>query len=150
MTARFIYLLIDFFKHCLNCSVILFITAESYMNNLNDWDVRVGMFENLYFWPAIVECRDIYVYQRPLIGHFENFEQTDFLDAKYLIRPMFHCIGLLWGSSRYYCSVEKLIRMISLFYLHIFSGNLWQARSRNFIAMKYEMHYFEHGSTFIY
>lgn len=62
------------------------------------------------FLPAIVECRDIYVYQKPLIPHFEAFEGTDFIDAKPLIRPMFHCIGLLWGNSRYFCSVEKLIR----------------------------------------
>ncbi|KAL0819776.1 hypothetical protein ABMA28_007817 [Loxostege sticticalis] len=61
---------------------------------------------------AIVECRDIYIYQKPLQLHFETFEGTDFSDAKYLIRPMFHCIGLLWGNSRYYCSVEKLIPLL--------------------------------------
>ncbi|XP_013170954.1 PREDICTED: dynein beta chain, ciliary-like [Papilio xuthus] len=61
---------------------------------------------------AIVECRDIYVYQKPLIPHFEAIEGTDFIDSKPLIRPMFHCIGLLWGSSRYYCSVEKLIPLL--------------------------------------
>ncbi|CAH2045643.1 unnamed protein product, partial [Iphiclides podalirius] len=59
---------------------------------------------------AIVECRDIYVYQKPLVPHFEGIEGTDFLDSKQLIRPMFHCIGMLWGNSRYFCSVEKLIR----------------------------------------
>ncbi|XP_039757462.1 dynein beta chain, ciliary-like [Pararge aegeria] len=61
---------------------------------------------------AIIECRNIYVYQKPLIQHFENFEGTDFSDAKPLIRPMFHCIGLLWGNSRYFCSVEKLIPLL--------------------------------------
>ncbi|XP_045527512.1 dynein beta chain, ciliary-like [Pieris brassicae] len=61
---------------------------------------------------AVVECRDIYVYQKPLLLHFENFEGTDFADSKFLIRPMFHCIGLLWGNSRYYCSVEKLIPLL--------------------------------------
>ncbi|XP_037301353.1 LOW QUALITY PROTEIN: dynein beta chain, ciliary-like, partial [Manduca sexta] len=61
---------------------------------------------------AIVECRDIYVYQKPLVIHFETFEGTDFSDAKNLIRPMFHCIGLLWGNSRYYCNVEKLIPLL--------------------------------------
>ncbi|XP_050667868.1 dynein beta chain, ciliary-like isoform X2 [Leptidea sinapis] len=60
---------------------------------------------------AIVECRDIYVYQKPLMQHFETFEGTDFSDAKPMIRPMFHCIGLLWGNSRYYCNVEKLIQL---------------------------------------
>ncbi|XP_028032579.1 dynein beta chain, ciliary-like isoform X2 [Bombyx mandarina] len=61
---------------------------------------------------AIVECRDIYVYQKPLIMHFETFEGTDFADAKSLIRPMFHCICLLWGNSRYYCNIEKLIPLL--------------------------------------
>ncbi|XP_073950935.1 dynein beta chain, ciliary-like, partial [Choristoneura fumiferana] len=61
---------------------------------------------------AIVECRDIYIYQKPLVTHFETFESTDFQEAKHLIRPMFHCIGLLWGNSRYYCSVEKLIPLL--------------------------------------
>ncbi|OWR50188.1 Dynein beta chain ciliary [Danaus plexippus plexippus] len=61
---------------------------------------------------AIIECRDIYVYQKPLLVHFETFEGTDFSDAKHLIRPMFHCIGLLWGNSRYFCSVEKLIPLL--------------------------------------
>ncbi|CAB3248911.1 unnamed protein product [Arctia plantaginis] len=61
---------------------------------------------------AIVECRDIYVYQRPLVPHFETFEATDFSDSKPLIRPMFHCVGLLWGNSRYFCNVEKLIPLL--------------------------------------
>ncbi|KAJ8713922.1 hypothetical protein PYW08_007542 [Mythimna loreyi] len=61
---------------------------------------------------AIVECRDIYVYQRPLTSHFETFEATDFSDAKPLIRPMLHCIGMLWGNSRYFCCVEKLIPLL--------------------------------------
>ncbi|KAF9414328.1 hypothetical protein HW555_007725, partial [Spodoptera exigua] len=61
---------------------------------------------------AIVECRDIFVYQRPLQTHFETFETTEFSDAKHMIRPMLHCIGLLWGNSRYFCSVEKLIPLL--------------------------------------
>ncbi|KOB79417.1 Uncharacterized protein OBRU01_00328 [Operophtera brumata] len=61
---------------------------------------------------AIVECRDIYVYQKPLAPLFEMFEGTDFVEAKPQIRPMFHCIGLLWGNSRYYCNVEKLIPLL--------------------------------------
>ncbi|KAI5643132.1 dynein beta chain, ciliary [Phthorimaea operculella] len=61
---------------------------------------------------GVIEARDIYVYQRPLIGHFENFEATDFADAKPLIRPMLHCIGMLWGQSRYYCNVDKLIPLL--------------------------------------
>ncbi|CAB3248907.1 unnamed protein product [Arctia plantaginis] len=61
---------------------------------------------------AVVECRDICLYQKPLVPHFENFEATDFLDAGHLIRPMFHCIGMLWGNSRYYCNVEKLIPLL--------------------------------------
>ncbi|XP_022817840.1 dynein beta chain, ciliary-like [Spodoptera litura] len=61
---------------------------------------------------AIVECRDIFVYQRPLQSHFETFEATEFVEGKHLIRPMLHCIGLLWGNSRYFCSVEKLIPLL--------------------------------------
>ncbi|XP_073950936.1 dynein beta chain, ciliary-like [Choristoneura fumiferana] len=61
---------------------------------------------------GIVECRDIYVYQKPLAIHFETFEGNDFQEAKWLVRPMFHCIGLLWGNSRYYCNVEKLIPLL--------------------------------------
>ncbi|XP_060805137.1 dynein beta chain, ciliary [Amyelois transitella] len=61
---------------------------------------------------SVVECRDIYVYQKPLLTHFESYEGTDFSDSKPMIRPMFHCIGLLWGNSRYYCSVEKLIPLL--------------------------------------
>ncbi|KAI8425212.1 hypothetical protein MSG28_007028, partial [Choristoneura fumiferana] len=58
------------------------------------------------------KCRDIYVYQKPLAIHFETFEGNDFQEAKWLVRPMFHCIGLLWGNSRYYCNVEKLIPLL--------------------------------------
>ncbi|KAI5631347.1 dynein beta chain, ciliary [Phthorimaea operculella] len=61
---------------------------------------------------AIIEARDIYVYQRPLLSHFDNFEATEFADARPLIRPMLHCIGLLWGQSRYFCNVEKLIPLL--------------------------------------
>lgn len=71
---------------------------------------------------AIVESRDIYIYQRPLVPHLEALEATDFLEARPLIRPLFHCIGLLWGNSRYYCSVEKLIRECIWFMTLFFDG----------------------------
>ncbi|XP_041969099.1 dynein beta chain, ciliary-like [Aricia agestis] len=61
---------------------------------------------------AVVESRDICIHQKPLISHFENYENTEFFESKGLIRPMFHCIGLLWGNSRYFCNVEKLIPLL--------------------------------------
>ncbi|XP_063367395.1 dynein beta chain, ciliary-like [Cydia amplana] len=84
----------------------------SYLEATNS--VYLECFKNLLtnVVAGVVECRDIFVYQRPLQYHFESFEGTDFQDAKPNIRPMFHCIGLLWGSSRYFCSVEKLIPLL--------------------------------------
>ncbi|XP_063628198.1 dynein beta chain, ciliary-like [Cydia splendana] len=84
----------------------------SYLEATNS--VYLECFKNLLtnVVAGVVECRDIFVYQRPLQYHFESFEGTDFMDAKPNIRPMFHCIGLLWGNSRYFCSVEKLIPLL--------------------------------------
>ncbi|KAJ2944771.1 hypothetical protein O0L34_g1660 [Tuta absoluta] len=61
---------------------------------------------------AIVECRDICVYQSPLVKHFKNFEATDFFEAKPLISVMLHCVGLLWSQCRHFCYVKKLIPLL--------------------------------------
>ncbi|XP_077301132.1 dynein beta chain, ciliary-like [Arctopsyche grandis] len=57
---------------------------------------------------GVVETRDIVIHQMPLLKQFETFLNTNFLESQHLIRPMIHCIGLLWANSRYYRKTERI------------------------------------------
>lgn len=61
---------------------------------------------------AVTEARDICLYLKPMQKYFEFFEDSEFLDSKENILPMFHCLCLLWVNSRYYCSSTRIITLL--------------------------------------
>ena len=61
---------------------------------------------------AVREARDITLYLKPLVPHFDLIESTEFKDAEPLIRPLIHCVALLWGTCRYYCAPNKIVTLL--------------------------------------
>ncbi|PSN39336.1 Dynein beta chain [Blattella germanica] len=61
-----------------------------------------SIFRNIV--AAVTEARDITLYLKPLIKHFDLIENTEFKDAQPLIKPLLHCVALVWANSRYYCT----------------------------------------------
>ncbi|KAK9886614.1 hypothetical protein WA026_017536 [Henosepilachna vigintioctopunctata] len=58
---------------------------------------------------GVVEARDINIYLKPLIPHIQRFEESDFLENENYIKPLIHCVGLIWAHSRYYAFSEKIV-----------------------------------------
>lgn len=69
-----------------------------------------NMFKNIV--AGIIEARDICLYLKPMISHFDRFENNDFLDNGEYIKPLVHCVGLLWANSRYYRSSIKIVTLL--------------------------------------
>lgn len=61
---------------------------------------------------GVLEAKDICLYLKPMKIHFERFQDNEFLDNEIYIRPLAHCLGLLWGNSRYYCTNPKIITLL--------------------------------------
>ncbi|XP_069702004.1 dynein beta chain, ciliary-like [Periplaneta americana] len=61
---------------------------------------------------AVTEARDITLYLKPLVKHFDIMENTDFKDVQPLLRPLIHCVALVWANSRYYCTSPKIITLV--------------------------------------
>jgi dynein heavy chain len=61
---------------------------------------------------AVAEARDIALYLKPLVKHFDALESTDFKDAQPLLRPLVHCVALVWAHSRYYCTTTRIVTLI--------------------------------------
>lgn len=61
---------------------------------------------------GVAEARDINLFLKPLSKHFENLETNNFSDSKKFLRPMIHCICLLWANSRYFCLNSKITLLL--------------------------------------
>ncbi|XP_015596133.2 dynein beta chain, ciliary [Cephus cinctus] len=61
---------------------------------------------------SLAEAKEISLYLTPLTRNFKAIEEIDFSEAKPLMAPLIHCIGLAWAKSRYYQSSSKLIIML--------------------------------------
>lgn len=67
------------------------------------------MFKNVV--AGVVEARDICLYLKPLESHFHTFEDNEFLENKEKIKPLVHCMGLLWANCRHYCRSERIVTL---------------------------------------
>lgn len=67
------------------------------------------MFKNVV--AGVVEARDICLYFKPLESHFQAFEDNEFLENKERIKPLMHCMALLWANSRHYCRSERIVTL---------------------------------------
>lgn len=61
---------------------------------------------------ALDEAQDIDTHLRPLAGHFESLETTDFIEGKQLFKPMFHVINLLYTHCQHYASASRIVVLL--------------------------------------
>ena len=61
---------------------------------------------------ALEEAQDIDAHLKPLAGHFESLETTEFDETASAFDPMFHTICLLWANSKYYCRPARIIILL--------------------------------------
>ncbi|KAK2582958.1 hypothetical protein KPH14_009015 [Odynerus spinipes] len=63
---------------------------------------------------GIIEARDIWVHLKPLEYYFDKIQSTDFKDIQPLLKPLMHCICLVWSHSKFYCTSTRIIRLLSM------------------------------------
>lgn len=61
---------------------------------------------------GVLEARDICLYLKPLVSHFERFEAEDFLNMDRYIKPLVHVLALVWSHSKYYCTSSKIVTLL--------------------------------------
>jgi dynein heavy chain len=61
---------------------------------------------------ALEEAQDIDCHLKPLAGHFESLETTEFDEAQGIFDAVFHVICLLWANSKYYCRPARIIVLL--------------------------------------
>ena len=61
---------------------------------------------------AMEEAQDISDNLKPIAGHFESLETTEFDQAIPAFDPMFHTICLIWAHSKYYCRPARIIILL--------------------------------------
>jgi dynein heavy chain len=61
---------------------------------------------------ALEEAQDIDCHLKPMAGHFESLETTEFDECQSLFDPMFHVICLVWANSKYYSRPARIIVLL--------------------------------------
>ncbi|XP_025160705.1 dynein beta chain, ciliary-like [Harpegnathos saltator] len=61
---------------------------------------------------ALVEARDVCSYLKALEPHFEEIKNTGFKDVLTKLKPLLHCVCLLWSNSKYYCTSPRIITLL--------------------------------------
>ncbi|XP_047352693.1 dynein beta chain, ciliary-like [Vespa velutina] len=63
---------------------------------------------------AIIEARDIWMHLKPLEYYLNKIQSTEFKDIQPLLKPLMHCVCLIWSNSKYYCTTTRIIRLLSM------------------------------------
>lgn len=61
---------------------------------------------------AVIEARDVCSYLRALEPHFEDIKSSGFKDIQAKLRPLLHCVCLLWANSKYYCTSTRIVTLL--------------------------------------
>ncbi|XP_018058898.1 PREDICTED: dynein heavy chain 9, axonemal [Atta colombica] len=62
---------------------------------------------------AVIEARDVCAYLKALEPHFEDIQNTEFKDVQQKLKPLLHCICLIWSHSKYYCIPTRIVTLLS-------------------------------------
>ncbi|KAJ8945230.1 hypothetical protein NQ318_011210 [Aromia moschata] len=63
---------------------------------------------------ALVEARDVCLYQKTFLPHISHIEDNEFFDSKIHMKPLLHCMGLIWANSKYYASSDRIIILFKM------------------------------------
>lgn len=61
---------------------------------------------------ALEEAAGVYVYLKPMRKHFEDMEESDFVELGNLLPPLFHCLCLVWAHCKYYQQASRLVVLL--------------------------------------
>ena len=61
---------------------------------------------------ALEEARDIHMHLKPLKAHFEDMEETDYLELPKKFSPFFHTLCLVWTHSHHYQQPARLVVLL--------------------------------------
>jgi dynein heavy chain, axonemal len=61
----------------------------------------------------VIEARDVCAYLKALEPHFEDIQNTEFKDIQPKLKPLLHCVCLIWSNSKYYCTPMRIITLLS-------------------------------------
>ncbi|XP_050446950.1 dynein beta chain, ciliary-like [Cataglyphis hispanica] len=62
---------------------------------------------------AVIEARDVCSYLKAVEPHFEDIQNTEFKDIQPKLKPLLHCVCLIWSNSKYYCTSTRIITLLS-------------------------------------
>ncbi|EGI59469.1 Dynein beta chain, ciliary [Acromyrmex echinatior] len=62
---------------------------------------------------AVIEARDVCAYLKALEPHFKDIENIEFKNIQPKLKPLLHCICLIWSNSKYYCIPMRIITLLS-------------------------------------
>ena len=71
------------------------------------WPVFKLLFSNVV--AALAEAQDIIVHLKPLKRHIEAVANSTFEEVGAFLRPLMHCVCLVWGHSEHYCHPKRII-----------------------------------------
>jgi dynein heavy chain len=74
------------------------------------WPAFKSMFRNVV--AALAEAQDILVHLKPLRRHLDNVSNSGFDEMERYLETLMHCVCLIWGHSKYYCSAARIIVLI--------------------------------------
>nr|XP_056713421.1 dynein axonemal heavy chain 11 [Euleptes europaea] len=64
---------------------------------------------------ALIEAQDVELYLRPLEGHIQGLQETEFPKIHTLIPPLFHTVCLIWCHSKFYRMPARIIVLLQEF-----------------------------------
>ena len=74
------------------------------------WPSFRSIFRNVV--ASVAEAQDILAHLKPLKKHLELVRMAKFNELGRYMRPLMHCICLVWGHSKYYCSAARIIVLL--------------------------------------
>ena len=61
---------------------------------------------------ALEEARDINMHLKPLKVHFEDMEETEYVELPKIFPPFFHTLCLVWTHSHHYQQPARLVVLL--------------------------------------
>jgi dynein heavy chain len=74
------------------------------------WPCFKSMFRNVV--AGLAESQDILVHLKPLKKHLDSVQNSNFDEMQKQLAPLMHCVCLIWGHSKYYCSAARIIVLL--------------------------------------
>ena len=61
---------------------------------------------------ALAEARDIHTFLKAIRKLFEDLEETDYNEVGNVIKPLFHCLCLVWVHCKSYQKPSRIVVLL--------------------------------------